>query len=399
MLQWICEETIEQQGIQALSHHNTAFQQLLKPLSRHEFEGLAKLHHVGQKLRSASRWDQFVGMAMSQLSGRQSLRDIQSNLEAQQHKLYHLGAKPIARTTLARLNEKQPAELYEALFYKLLARCKSQPGKHKFRFKNPLYSLDASALDLSLSLFPWAAHRDDAANVKLSVGLNHATEVPEFVALSDGNENDMVEGRKFAFPKGSIVAFDKGYVDYQWFGSLTKQGVSFVTRLRAKAVYRVLVRKTFDKASGITSDQIIELSSAHAIKRGAPTLRRVGYRDAEGRHYQFLTNNFRLSAKTIAAIYKDRWKVELFFKAIKQNLKIKAFVGTSKNAVLTQVWIALIVYLLVAFARYSAKEGWTVQRMLRVLQLNLFERKTLKEIFNPSPPSNQKDQPQMRLVL
>lgn len=383
-----------------MSHHNTAFHQLLKPLSRHEFESLAGQYHAGQKLRSASRWDQFVGMAMSQLSGRQSLRDIQSNLEAQRHKLYHLGAKPIARTTLARLNENQPAELYQALFHKLLARCKSQPGKHKFRFKNPLYSLDASALELSLKQFPWAAHRDDTANVKLSVGLNHATAIPEFVALSDGQENDMVEGRKFAFPEGSVVAFDKGYVDYQWFGELTKQGVSFVTRLRAKAVYRVLEHRPSSTAAGITSDQIIELSSAHAIKRGAPRLRRVGYRDAQSkRHYQFLTNNLTLSAATIAAIYKDRWTVELFFKAIKQNLKIKAFVGTSKNAVLTQIWIALIVYLLMAFARYSAREGWTVQRMLRVLQLNLFERKGLAEIFNPSPPPNQKDQPQMRLVL
>jgi hypothetical protein len=396
----MCDQTQQQQGIQALSHHNTAFQQLLKPLSRHEFESLAKQHHVGQKLRSASRWDQFIGMAMSQLSGRQSLRDIQANLEAQQHKLYHLGAKPIARTTLARLNEKQPAELYENLFHKLLGRCKNQPGKHKFHFKNPLYSLDASALDLSIKLFPWAAHRDDAANVKLSVGLNHATNIPEFVALSDGNENDMVQGRKFCFPKGSMVAFDKGYVDYQWFASLTNQGVSFVTRLRSKAVYRVLERKPVNAQAGVTSDHTIELSSAHAIKRGAPKLRRVGYRDADtGKHYAFLTNNFTLSAVTIAAIYKDRWKVELFFKAIKQSLKIKAFVGTSKNAVLTQVWIALIVYLLVAFARYSAKAGWTVLRMLRVLQLNLFERKALKEIFHPSPPPNQKGQPQMRLAL
>lgn len=383
-----------------MSHHNTAFHQLLKPLSRHDFEAAASRHHNGQKLRSASRWDQFIGMAMSQLSGRQSLRDIESNLSAQQHKLYHLGAKPVARSTLARLNKTQPAELYEALFYKLLGRCKNQPGKHKFRFKNPLYSLDASALDLSLSIFPWAAYRDDTANVKLSVGLNHATEIPEFVALSGGNESDMIQGRRFRFPRGSIVAFDKGYVDYEWFGSLTHQGVSFVTRLRQKAVYRVLERKAFTPNKGITSDQVIELSSAHAKKRGAPTLRRIGYRDPDtGKHYQFLTNNFRLSPATIAAIYKDRWKVELFFKAIKQNLQIKAFVGTSKNAVLTQVWIAMIVYLLVAFARHSAREGWSVQRMLRVLQLNLFERRALNEILNPSPPPDQKDQPQMRLVL
>lgn len=383
-----------------MSHHNTAFHQLLKPISRHEFEGLARQHHTGQKLRSATRWDQFVGMCMSQLSGRQSLRDIQSNLEAQHQKLYHLGAKPIARSTLSRLNDQQPAELYEALFYKLLSRCKNQPSQHKFRFKNPLYSLDASAIDLSLSLFPWAAYRDDAANVKLSVGLNHGTLIPEFVAISDGQENDMVQGRRFDFPKGSIVAFDKGYVDYEWFRSLTDKGIFFVTRVRAKSVYRVLERRPVPEGQGITSDQIIQLNSLHALKRGAPKLRRVGFRDPEtGKFYEFLTNHFGLSARTIAAIYKDRWRIELFFKAIKQNLKIKAFVGRSRNAILTQIWIAMITYLLVAFARHSARNGWSVQRMLRVLQLNLFERKTLKEIFNPSPPRWKENEPQMRLAM
>lgn len=383
-----------------MSHSNTAFHQLLKPLSRHEFEAEAKKHHVGQALRSATRWDQFIGMTMSQLSGRQSLRDIQSNLEAQRHKLYHLGAKPIARSTLARLNEKHSAALYEAVFYRVLKRCQSVPSAHKFRFKNPLYSLDASAIDLSLSLFPWAAHRADTANVKLSVGLNHGTQLPEFVALSDGQENDMIEGRKFDFPKGSIVAFDKGYVDYQWFKSLTDKGVFFVTRLRDKAVYRVEERRDVDKSKGVYSDQIIQLNSAHAQKRGAPLLRRVGYRDATtGKFYTFLTNHFHLAATTIAAIYKDRWQVELFFKAIKQNLKIKAFVGTSNNAVLTQIWIAMITYLLLSFARHSAKAGWTVQRIMRVIQLNLFERKSLKDILMPDPPIPKKSEPQMRLAL
>lgn len=385
---------------QALSHNNTAFHQLLKPLSRHEFEAEAKKHHVGQKLRSATRWDQFIGMAMSQLSGRQSLRDIQSNLEAQQHKLYHLGAKPIARSTLARLNEQQPAELYQSLFYRLLAQCKGMPGKHKFKFKHPLYSLDASAIELSLNAFPWAAHRDDTANVKLSVGLNHGTHVPEFVAISDGQENDMIQGRQFDFPKGSIVAFDKGYVDYEWFKSLTDKGIFFVTRLRAKAVYTIKERRKVIAGSGVTSDQFIQLNSAHALKRGAPLLRRIGYRDDQtGKFYEFLTNQMTLSAATIAAIYKDRWQVELFFKAIKQNLKIKAFVGTSRNAVLTQIWIAMIVYLLVAFARHSARAGWTVQRMLRVIQLNLFERRSLRDIFNPDPPRHKKSEPQMRFAL
>lgn len=224
--------------------------------------------------------------------------------------------------------------------------------------------------------------------------------LPEFVALSDGNENDMVQGRQFQFPRGSIVAFDKGYVDYQWFGRLTNQGVSFVTRLRPKAVYKVLERKPVIKSKGITSDQIIQLNSAHAVKRGAPKLRRVGYIDKEtGKRYTFLTNNFTLCAATIAAIYKDRWQVELFFKAIKQNLKIKAFVGLSRNAILTQLWIAMITYLLVAFARHSAKAGWTVQRILRVIQLNLFERRSLLEILKPDPPRHKKSDPQMRFAL
>lgn len=383
-----------------MSHSNTAFHQLLKPISRHEFETLAKQHHSGQKLRSATRWDQFIGMAMSQLSGRQSLRDIESNLESQQGKLYHLGAKPIARSTLARLNEKQPAELYQSLFYKLLNRCKQQSSEHKFRFKNPLYSLDASAIDLSLSLFPWAAHRDDTANVKLSVALNHGNMIPEFVALSDGNENDMIEGRKFDFPKGSIVAFDKGYVDYQWFAGLTNKGVSFVTRLRTGTVYDIIEQRECNSDKGILSDQTIELTSAHAIKRNAPILRLVKFIDFEsGKLYSFLTNNFKLSAVTIAAIYKDRWQVELFFKAIKQNLKIEAFSGLSKNAVLTQIWIAMITFLLVSFARHAAKQGWTVQRILRVLQANLFECKTLKQLLQPDPSRHKKSEPQMRFAL
>lgn len=380
-----------------MSHHNTAFHQLLQPLSRHEFEAQAKLHHHGQKLRSVSRWDQFIGMSMSQLSGRQSLRDIESSLRSQKHKLYHLGAKPIARSTLARLNEQQPAELYEALFYKLLQRCSLRGNGHKFRFKNPLYSLDASVIDLSLKLFPWAKCQQAKAGMKLHVGLNNSSLIPEFVAVGDGVENDMVKGRQFSFPRGSIIAFDKGYIDYAWFSSLTVQRVSFVTRLRPNAVYKVLQSQ---ESVGVDYDQNIELTSAHAQKQGAPRLRLVGYTCPETqRKYRFITNNFKLSARTIAAIYKDRWQVELFFKAVKQNLKIKAFLGNSRNAVLTQIWIAMISYLLLAYARHCAKKGWTVQRIMRVLQVSLFEKKPLQELLNPSPPDIQKSDPQMRIAL
>ena len=252
--------------IQVLSHQNTVFHQLLKPILRQDFERLAKQHHQGQKLRSATRWDQFIAILMSQLSCRQSLRDIQSNLESQQEKLYHLGAKRIARSTLARLNKEQPASLYQQLFTQLLQHCENSKTAHKFRFKNPLYSLDASHIDLSLSLCEWAKVHESKASIKLSVGLNHSNTIPEFVALGNGIENDMVQGRAFKFPAGSIIVFDKGYVDYQWFAQLTHQKVSFVTRLRPKTVYQVKSSRSVLATKGIIADEYIELSSAHAKK-------------------------------------------------------------------------------------------------------------------------------------
>ena len=384
-----------------MSHQNTVFHQLLKPILRQDFERLAKLHHSGQKLRSATRWDQFVAILMSQLSCRQSLRDIQSNLESQQEKLYHLGAKRIARSTLARLNEEQPASLYQQLFTQLLQRCENSKTAHKFRFKNPLYSLDASHIDLSLSLCTWAKVHESKASIKLSVGLNHSNTIPEFVALGDGIENDMVQGRAFKFPAGSIIVFDKGYVDYQWFAQLTLQNVSFVTRLRPKTVYQVKSSRSVLETKGIIADECIELSSAHAKKRGAPELlRRIEFYDTDKkRTFEFLSNNFHLAASTIAAIYKDRWKIELFFKAIKQNLKLKSFLGRSRNAIQTQIWIALIAYLLVNFAKHMAQEGWSVQRLLRIIQVNLFERKLLRSLFVPDKKWRKQEEPQLRFFL
>lgn len=384
-----------------MSHHNTVFHQLLKPILRQDFERLANQHHHGQKLRSATRWDQFIAMLMSQLSCRQSLRDIQSNLESQQEKLYHLGAKTIARSTLARINEEQPASLYQQLFSNLLKHCENSKIAHKFRFKNPLYSLDASHIDVSLSLCAWAKVHESKASIKLTVGLNHSNTIPEFVALGNGIENDMVQGRSLKFPSGSIVVFDKGYVDYQWFAEMTDEKVSFVTRLRPKTVYQVKSKNKILTCKGILADESIELCSDYAKKRGAPKLlRRIEFYDkAKKRTFEFLTNNFHLAASTIAAIYKDRWKVELFFKAIKQNLKLKAFIGRSRNAILTQIWIALIAYLLVSFAKHLAQEGWTVQRMLRIIQVNLFERKYLKSLFSPDKRSIKQEEPQLRLFL
>ncbi|VAW81483.1 Transposase, GSU2180 family [hydrothermal vent metagenome] len=197
-----------------MSHYNTVFSQLLKLIPRHEFETLANQHHSGRSFRKASRWSQFVTMTMAQIAGRISLRDIVENISAQAHRLYHLGSAKLSRSNLSRINEGKPFALYEALFGKLLQRCQAIAPQHSFRFKNPLYSLDASTIDLCLSLFPWANFRQTKGAIKLHVGLNHAGYLPDFVTITDGKDHDVTVGRTLSFPKGSIVAIDKGYTDY-----------------------------------------------------------------------------------------------------------------------------------------------------------------------------------------
>jgi len=383
-----------------LAHHNTVFSQLLKFIPRHEFETLAKRHHSGRSFRTASRWSQFITMAMAQLAGRNSLRDIIDNISAQAHRLYHLGSAKLSRSNLSRINDGKPYALYEALFGKLLARCQGVVPGHDFRFKNPLYSLDASTIDLCLSVFPWADFRTTKGAIKLHVGLNHAGYLPEFVTVTEGKNHDVTVGRTLKFPKGSIVAIDKGYNDYTWYNQLTEKGIYFVTRLKTNAKYRTVCRRSVLKSKGLICDQTIEFTGAQTAKKCPVQLRRIAYRDAEtGKRYVFLTNNFKLSAKTIADIYKARWQVELFFKWIKQNLKIKSFVGTSKNAVMTQIWIALCVYLLLAFIKFQSKLQKSTQQILRLLQLNLFEKRDLMALLRGDPPrDNQPDINQMALL-
>lgn len=372
-----------------MAHCNTIFAQILKLVPRHEFETLAKQHHSGRAFRTASRWSQFVVLSMAQLSGRDSLRDIVDNVSAQAHRLYHLGCAKLSRSNLSRMNEDKPHSLYEALFEKLLKRCKGLTSGHNFRFKNPLYSLDASTIDLCLSVFPWADFRTTKGGIKLHVGMNHDGYLPEFVTITEAKTHDVIAGRALQFPKGSIVVADRGYNDYAWYKQLTDNGIFFVTRLKSNAKIRVLTRHTVPKKKGVTSDQTIEFSGAQTAKRCPVRLRRIGYKDAiTGKHYIFLTNNFSLSSKTIADIYKARWQVELFFKWIKQNLKIKSFVGTSKNAVLTQIWIALCVYLLLAYIKFQSAIKKSMKNILRLLQLNLFEKRSLNALLFGDPPEN-----------
>ena len=381
-----------------MAHTSTVLAQLLRLVPRHEFQSLAKRYHRGQRLRKSSRWDQFVALLMAQLSGRQSLRDIEANMNAQTRHRYHLGVGRVAKSSLARVNERQPYTLYEALFGQLLGRCQALAPRHKFRFKNPLYSLDASLIELSLAIFPWADYNRTKAAMKLHVGLDHGGHFPAFATVTEGTRHEVPVGREFEFPKGSIVVIDKGYTDYGWYKQLTDKGILFVTRQRPNALYRVVERREANRAQGISSDQIIELTALKWRELGVPRLRRIGYRDAQtGKRYVFLTNHMGLSAKTIADLYKDRWQVELFFKALKQNLKIHAFVGNSKNAVLTQIWVALCTYLLMSYLRFVSQTAWSVQRIMRVLQASLFANNDLMALVRPPPPTDKSSPPQMAL--
>ena len=365
-----------------MAHCNTIFSQILKLVPRHEFESLANKHHSGRMFRTASRWSQFVTMSLAQLTGRSSLRDVVENVSAQEHRLYHLGSTKLSRSNLSRINEDKPYGLYEGLFGKLLERCRKQAPGHGFRFKNELYSLDASTVDLCLSMFPWAKFRKKKGAIKLHVGMNHKGNIPEFVTITDGKQHDVTVGRQVDFPKGSIVAVDRGYTDYEWYKQLSDKGIFFVSRSKSNAKGKIIERRKVDRSTGLTSDHTIELTGFYATKNCPIPLRRVGYRDTEtGKHYVFVTNNFKLSALTIAKIYKARWQIELFFKWIKQNLKIKSFMGTSKNAVMTQIWIALCVYLLLAFLKFQSKTVKSMQQIVRLLQMNLFEKWSLKDLI------------------
>jgi hypothetical protein len=370
-----------------MAHHNTVFAQLLKFVPRHEFDHLAWEHHKGRRLRAMTRWSQFVALSMAHLSSRHSLRDIVYNLKAQSNKLYHLGCRTVTRSSLSRVNEQQPYTLYEALFARLYQRCQGLAPSHGFRFKNKLYSLDASLIDLSLQIFPWAHFARGKAAMKLHVGLDHQGHLPAFAAITHGHTSDLAVARTVQFPKSSIVVCDRGYLDYAWFKSLTDKGVFIVTRPKKDAVYRVKQRHVVDRKYGITSDQTILFDGVKPRQIQMPLMRRIGYRDTEtGKHYVFLTNAFHLSARTVAEIYKQRWQIEIFFKWIKQNLKIRSFIGTSHNAVMTQIWAALCIALLLAYLKFSARVHWSTQQILRLLQLNLFMHRNLMALLRGAPP-------------
>ena len=369
-----------------MAHCNTIFHQMLKLIPRHDFAKLEAEHGTGRKTRSFTRWNQLVHLISMQLTARSSLRDGIASLQARLKSLYHLGVKPVARSTFADANNKRPASFFAALFASMYQRCQPVTPKHKFKFKNKLYSLDATVVSLCLTLFPWASFRRTKAGVKLHTLIDHDGYLPAFAAITPAREHEIKKARTLNLPKGSIVVADLGYTDYAWYGQLSVQKIFFVTRQKTNARYRVLEKRTVNTALGLASDKTIQLTGAKA--RECPqSLRRIVYQDPEtAKVYVFLTNHFRLAAKTIANIYKERWQIEIFFRFIKQNLKIKAFIGNSENAVMSQIYAALIVYLLLCYTKFLCNLNVALQHFMRVLQLNLFQTCTVQELFEPPGP-------------
>lgn len=370
-----------------MAHCNTVLSQMLNMIPRHEFEKLA--NSVDGKVRTTalSRWSQFVALTVGQLNGRKSLRDIESCLSAQQHLNYHLGTQAVSKSALARANEHRDAMFYTRLFELLYQRCTQQAPRHGFRFKNKLFSLDGSLLDVSMKLFPWADYNRKKSAFKLHLGLDHDGLIPCFARITEGRISENEQAKLFDVPKGSVLVFDKGYNNYRWHKALTDKGIFWVTRIRGNAKYKVLERRKHTNNPAITSDQVIKYSSKQREGDKLYPIRRIGYRDPEtGQRYVFITNHFDWSAQTIADIYKQRWQVELFFKWIKQNLKIKNFLGNSKNAVLTQVLAALCIYLLIAFMKFQSKITQSMQQIIRLLHTNLFSKRNLMGLFEKTKP-------------
>jgi hypothetical protein len=371
------------------------FSQLLKLFPRLEFERTVKESRAERNAKGFSCWEQFVSMLFCQLGRAQSLREISGGLASCEGKLRHLGMPGApARSTLAYANAHRPWELYERVFHQLLARCQAAKlGRHKFRFKNKLLSVDASTIDLCASLFDWAKFRRTKGAVKLHLVLDHDGYLPSVAVITDGKCSDIRVAREFALQSGTIVVMDRGYLDFAWFHRLTHQGVFFVTRPKHNTAYEVIEERSVPEASMVIADEIIRLSNPKARKDCPGQLRRIEVAVPEtGEVLTLLTNHMALAATTIAAVYKDRWQVELFFKAIKQNLKVKTFVGTSANALRIQIWTALIAMLLIRYLQLRARFNWSLSNLVALLRMNLFVHKDLwRWIHKPfeDPPPQQ----------
>ena len=354
------------------------FAQILDLFPRGEFEATVREHKAERHARGFSSWGQFIAMLFCQLGHAQSLREICGGLAASEGKLRHLGLPEApARSTLAYANEKRPWQLYQTVFHQLLGKCETlaQGKQRKFRFKNKLISLDATVIDLCAEVFDWARFKQTKGAVKLHLLLDHQGYLPSYAVITEGKMHEIRVARQMRFEPETVLVFDRGYTDYEWFRELTQKRVWFVTRMKDNADYGVLEQRALPAhPGGFRRDEVIFLYKLE--KEPVPAecyLCRIEYWDEkQERLLVFLTNNLRLAASTIAAVYKDRWQIELLFKALKQSLRIKTFVGTTANALKTQIWTALIALVAIKYLQMKASFAWSLSNLVALLRQQLF---------------------------
>ncbi len=355
------------------------FSQLLQLFPRTTFQQAVVETKAERHARGFTCWGQFVAMLFCQLGRAHSLREICGGLASCEGKLTHLGIEAPRRATLAYANRHRPWQLYEAVFYALLAQCRGLAGK-RFRFKNKLLALDATVIDLCAEMFPWATFRRTKGAVKLHFTLDYDGCLPTALVITEGRRHEVTVARQQRFAPGTMLVFDKGYVDFAWFADLDEAGVTFVTRLKDNTAYVVVEKRAVPSRGGVVADELIALCGPLTQTKYAPErpLRRVEiWVEADQRRLVFVTNHLDLGATTVARVYKARWEIELLFKTLKQQLRVKTFVGTSANALHIQIWTALIALLVLKYLQLKATFGWSLSNLVALLRMNLFAYRDL----------------------
>jgi hypothetical protein len=377
-----------------MAYNTTIFGQMIHFISRLDFKSIVNQYNGDHRIRKFSCWDQFIFLLFGQFSKRESLRETVLSINSIQSKLYHLGCKTVRRSTFSDANNKRPYQIYQDLFFRFLSQTQKIAPKHKIKLKRKLYILDATTIDLCLTMFPWARFRKTKAAIRLHTLMQADGSLPVFLNITDGTVHETKVAKSIPIPKGSYLAIDRRYHDFIQYNYYINNNIRFVTRMKTNAKYQVVRTYQINDDSPVLSDEIIKFTGYYTYKKCPHLLRKIRYYDKEqNKVITFLANDLENNAQTITDIYKARWDIELFFKTIKQNLKIKRFFGTTRNAVLTQIWIAMIAYLMVSFFKFLHKTKLSIQQLFRVLQINIFERKSFKDliehkIFKPPGDKN-----------
>ncbi len=387
-----------------MNEGKTVFSQIMGYFSKYEFDKIVMKYKGNYKMRHFSCWDQFLCMSFAQLTYRSSLRDIEACLNAQPQKLYHMGIKGnVTRTNLANANQNRDWRIYAEFAQYLISQARNLYQNDELEnldLDNIIYALDSTTIDLCLSLFPWAKFRRKKGAVKLHTLLDLRGSIPSFIEITDGSVHD-VNILDILIPEpGSYYIMDRGYIDYKRLYRLNKELSYFVVRAKKNLKFKRLYSNKVDKSTGLRCDQVVKLSGYYQKKDYPEIIRRVKFFDADTKkRFVYLTNNFEIPALTVALLYKNRWKVELFFKWIKQHLKIKSFYGTSFNAVKTQIWISISVYVMIAIIKKTLKIEMSLYKILQILSVSVFEKVSILQLLTKSNYKTERHLDPNQLIL